>query len=80
LIAYAGRDNAQVRIRSLDVARRKLGAERIPAACWSNGGLCARSSLARLGHRILLVAPEKTDLLALESGDEGATWTAPSIL
>jgi hypothetical protein len=80
LIAYAGRDAAQVRVRAFDGAREALGPEHIPAACWSKRGMCGKPTLARLGRRILLVAPEKTDLLALESTDEGATWTAPPVL
>ncbi|HTU59396.1 MAG TPA: hypothetical protein VMF89_13195, partial [Polyangiales bacterium] len=80
LIAYAGRDRPQVRVRSLDLAQLKLSAERVPAACWSKSGLCARPSLARLGERVVLAAPEGTDLLLLESADEGQSWSTPPVL
>jgi hypothetical protein len=36
--------------------------------------MCGVPVLARLGSRIVLGAREGTDLLALESPDEGATW------
>jgi hypothetical protein len=80
LIAYAGAQAAQVRVRTFDSARVALGPERIPSACWSKRGLCAKPSLARVGARIVLVAPEKTDLLALESADDGETWSTPPTL
>jgi hypothetical protein len=76
LLAYAGEDAAQVRVRSLDMLHARLSSERVPAACWGRGGLCSRPVLARLGQRIVLLAPDKTDLLALESADEGQTWRA----
>jgi hypothetical protein len=80
LIAYAGAQAAQVRVRSFDSTQVALGPERIPGACWSKRGMCSKPALARLGGRILLVAPEKTDLLALESADEGETWSTPPVL
>jgi hypothetical protein len=80
LFAYAGKERAQVRVRSLDLATLKLGPERIPAACWSKSGLCTSPRLARVGARVVLTAPDKTDLLVLESADEGASWSAPSVL
>jgi hypothetical protein len=80
LIAYAGAQAAQVRVRAFDGTRVAFGPERIPGACWSKRGMCAKPALARLGGRILLVAPEKTDLLALESADEGETWSTPPVL
>jgi hypothetical protein len=80
LLAYAGSEAAQVRVRTLESQRAHLGPEQVPAACWSRAGLCMRPTLARLGRRILLVAPDKTDLLALESADEGQSWRAPPLL
>jgi hypothetical protein len=80
LVAYAGDQSAQVRVKSIELAPARVSAERVPAACWSKSGLCQRPTLARLGRRILLVAPDGTDLRALESADEGATWTTPSVL
>jgi hypothetical protein len=81
LVAYAGEATPQVRIRQIDTGSAAIGAEVIPAACWSSGkGMCGRPVLARLGTRILLVAPEKTDLNALESADEGQSWRPPPTL
>ncbi|HEX6240368.1 MAG TPA: hypothetical protein VFZ61_05725, partial [Polyangiales bacterium] len=80
LIAYAGIEQPQVRVRTLDLGALTLSPERVPAACWTRGGLCGRPTLARLGQRILLLTPDKTDLLALESADEGQTWSAPPVL
>jgi hypothetical protein len=80
LLAYAGSEAAQVRLRTLETATARLGPDQVPAACWARTGLCTRPTLARLGHRIVLVAPEKTDLLALESADEGQSWRAPPLL
>jgi hypothetical protein len=80
LFAYASQEQAQVRVRGLDFTSLKLSAERVPAGCWSKSGLCSRPVLARLGSRVVLAAPDKTDLLLLESADEGATWTAPPVL
>jgi hypothetical protein len=80
LIAYAGSVFPQVWLRSLDLATRELDPARIPAACWARGGLCGRPTLARLGQRVLLLTPDKTDLLALESADDGESWSAPPVL
>ena len=80
LVAYAGDEQAQVRTRTFDLDPGRLGPELVPAACWGKSGLCVRPTLARLGRRIVLVAPEKTDLLALESSDEGQHWRAPPVL
>jgi hypothetical protein len=80
LVAYAGATTAQVRVRSIDLMQSTLGPERVPAACWSKSGLCARPTLARVGSRIMLFAPEKTDLVALESADEGESFSTPPVL
>jgi hypothetical protein len=80
LLAYAGSETAQVRVRTLDLKATRLGLEQVPAACWGHSGLCKRPTLARVGRRIVLLAPEKTDLLALESADEGQSWRAPPVL
>lgn len=80
LIAYAGEERAQIRTRTFDLDSGRLGPELLPAACWGKSGFCSRPTLARLGRRIVLVAPEKTDLLALESSDEGQHWSAPPVL
>lgn len=76
LVAYAGSKNlAQVQLRELDLHGALRGEPRTVSACWAPlGGLCGAPLLDRVGARILLGAREGTDLLMLESPDEGATW------
>jgi hypothetical protein len=74
LLAFAGvAEGAQVRIATLDGQGNVRGAPVAPAACFSPaGGLCGAPLLARIGERIVLGAREGTDMLALESSDDGA--------
>lgn len=76
LVAYAGsRNTAQIRVQTLDARGQTRLAERIPAACWApTGGLCGTPLLERVGSRLLLGAREGTDMLVLESADDGASW------
>jgi hypothetical protein len=76
LVAYAGTgEHAQIRLQRLDASGRPAGPALSPGACWSDArGMCGQPLLARLGARIVLGAREGTDLLALESPDEGTTW------
>ena len=76
LVAYAGaRNMAQLRVQTLDARGQTRLAERIPAACWApSGGLCGTPLLERVGSRLLLGAREGTDMLMLESPDDGASW------
>ena len=76
LVGHAGNgERAQVRVQRLDATGKPLAAPLTPGACWSDGhGMCGVPVLARLGSRIVLGAREGSDLLALESPDEGATW------
>jgi hypothetical protein len=76
LVAYAGEGAPQIRVRAIELEGARLGPERVPAPCWTNRGMCTRPRLARLGRRIVLVAPERTDLRALESPDDGESWSA----
>nr|ANY58032.1 hypothetical protein [uncultured bacterium] len=81
LVAYAeSAERPQIYVRELDLTERSLGPARAPAACWEGGrGMCGQPVLERLGARILLAAREGTDLVLLESGDEGKRWAAPPI-
>jgi hypothetical protein len=74
LLAFAGiSEGAQVRIASLDGQGQLRVAPSVPAACYSPaGGLCGAPILARIGERVVLGAREGTDMLALESSDDGA--------
>jgi hypothetical protein len=76
LIAHAGSKNlAQIQLRELDRQGVLRGEPRTVSACWAPlGGLCGAPLLARLGSRVLLGAREGTNLLMLESPDEGASW------
>jgi hypothetical protein len=48
---------------------------RAPYACWDPpAGLCGRPTLAVLGSRVLLAAREGSDLLVLESSDQGKAF------
>lgn len=80
LVAYAGDDAPQIRVRSIDAEAARLGPELVPAGCWTTHGLCKRPTLARLGQRVVLLAPDKTDLLALESEDEGRSFRPVPVL
>lgn len=76
LVAYAGAKNlAQLRVQALAPDGASRGPERAPAACWAPaGGLCGTPLLQQVGSRVLLGAREGTDLLMLESADEGDSW------
>jgi hypothetical protein len=76
LVAYAGSKNlAQIQLRELDALVALRGEPRIAAACWAPlGGLCGTPLLDRVGSRVLLGAREGTDILMLESPDEGVSW------
>ncbi len=80
VVAYASETEPQVRVRSIDVRNANVSAEHVPAACWTKHGLCSRPTLARVGSRILLLAPDKTDLLALESTDQGRSFRPVPVL
>lgn len=80
LVAYASETAPQIRIRSIDVDTPITGVDYVPAACWTNHGVCTRPRLARVGGRVLLLAPDKTDLLVLESGDQGRSFRPLPVL
>ena len=76
LLAYAGSDEqAQIRLQRFDRAGKPLGKAQIPSPCWDpRGGMCDQPRLHKLGARIVLSARDGTDLLALESPDDGLSW------
>ncbi len=76
LVAFAGSDErAQIWVRRLDRAGKPLGPAQIPSPCWDpHGGMCDQPRLHKLGARVLLSARDQTDLIALESPDDGLTW------
>lgn len=76
LFAFAGdAESPQVRTREADFRGQIKGEPNVPSICWTpSAGLCGQPTLSRLGQRIVLAARDGTDLLALESRDEGKTW------
>lgn len=76
LLAYAGTDEqAQIRVQRFERNGRPLGKPQIPSPCWDpKGGMCDQPYLSKLGARIVLGARDQTDLLALESPDDGLSW------
>jgi hypothetical protein len=76
LVAHAGSKNlAQIQLRELDLDGSVRGDARTVSACWAPlGGLCGAPVLARVGARVLLGAREGTDLMMLESPDDGTRW------
>lgn len=76
LLAFAGAgDSAQVQLQRFTYSGEPQGKPQQPSSCWApRGGLCEQPYLHKLGARILLSAREHTDLLALESDDDGLTW------
>jgi len=76
LAAFAGSDErAQIRVQRLDHTGKSLGPSEIPSPCWDpRGGMCDQPQLHKLGARVLLSARDQTDLIALESPDDGLTW------
>jgi hypothetical protein len=76
LVSYAGAKNlAQLRVQTLAPDGASRGPERAPAPCWAPaGGLCGTPLLEQVGSRVLLGAREGTDLMVLESADQGASW------
>lgn len=76
LVAYAGAKNlAQLRLQTLAPDGTSRGPERAPAPCWApSGGLCGTPLLEQVGARVLLGVREGTDLMVLESADQGASW------
>lgn len=76
IVAYAGtEDKAQVRVVRFAADGKRIGRESIPSPCFSpSGGFCEQPMLQRIGQRVVLMARNRFDLLALESGDGGEHW------
>lgn len=76
VVAYAGADDAaQIRIQRFDLQGRMHEKARVPSACWApKGGMCGPPLLTRIGMRMVLTAREGTDMLMLESPDDGLHW------
>lgn len=74
VLAYAG-TGASSDIRSRRVHRGGPEPETRTAPCWDpHGGFCGQPTLVADTERILLIAREGIDLLAIESPDAGKSW------
>lgn len=76
LIAYHhGLREPAVKVLRLDAQGAPAGAATIPAACWEPlGGMCGTATLVSDAQRVLLLARDGPDLLALESTDQGQSF------
>jgi hypothetical protein len=80
IVAYSGGTaSPTIRIARLDARGLPLMAAATPGACWEPyGGMCGTPLLVRDTQRIVLIARDGADLLALESTDRGQTFAALS--
>ena len=79
LVAYAQRTRPQVVVGRLASGATQLDAVQTPAACWDpDGGMCGQPTLVVDSSRIVLCARDGTDLLAIETEDNGVHWKAMS--
>jgi hypothetical protein len=82
IIAYhAGPYELTVKVLRLDAQGAPAGAPLIPAACWEPPrGMCGTPTLTGDARRILLLARDGPDLLALETVDQGRSFSSLSEL
>jgi hypothetical protein len=75
LVAYARATHPEIAVLRLDASGRPLSSPIVPAACWDpTSGMCGQPTLVNDSGRLLLVARDAADLLAIESNDGGAHW------
>jgi hypothetical protein len=75
LIAYSRATHPEIAVLRLDADGRPLSSPTVPAACWDpTSGMCGQPTLVDDSKRLLLVARDAADLLAIESNDGGASW------
>jgi hypothetical protein len=69
----------EVRIQQLNARGEPNGASYVPAACFEPmSGMCGTPQLVADPHRLVLTARDRSDLLALESTDGGASFVTLS--
>jgi hypothetical protein len=80
IVAYAAPlIGSVVHVVRLDRAGKPNAQPIMPAACWEPlGGMCGVPTLVRDEQRLVLTARDGADLLALESTDQGRTFTTLS--
>jgi hypothetical protein len=79
LIAYSRATHPEIAVLRLDADGRPLSRPIVPAACWDpTSGMCGQPTLVADSKRLLLVARDAADLLAIESNDGGASWLSMS--
>lgn len=76
LVAWSGdHERPLIRIARFDHRGQAVGEPLIPAACWEpDGGFCHQPYLAAGPGRIVLAARDSTDVLVIETTDDGAQW------
>jgi hypothetical protein len=75
LVAYSRATQPEIAVLRLDANQRPLSPPVVPAACWDpTSGMCGQPTLVNDSGRLLLVARDAADLLAIESNDGGAHW------
>jgi hypothetical protein len=75
LVAYTRKREPQLAVIRLSTNLQRSGSPQVPAACWDPaGGMCGQPTLVADSGRLLLCARDGTDLLAIESDDEGKSW------
>jgi len=75
LVAYSRATHPEITVLRLDADGRPLSPPVVPAACWDpTSGMCGQPTLVNDSGRLLLVARDAADLLAIESNDGGAHW------
>ncbi|HMI92292.1 MAG TPA: hypothetical protein VK509_13040 [Polyangiales bacterium] len=75
LVAYSRVSHPEIAVLRLDAAGRPQSPPIVPAACWDpTSGMCGQPTLVDDSGRLLLVARDAADLLAIESNDGGARW------
>jgi hypothetical protein len=80
LLAYqAGPSAPTIKLLRLDEHGAALAPPAIVASCWEPlGGMCGIPTLVSANERIVLLARDGPDLLALETGNEGHSFTSLS--
>lgn len=76
LVAF-GNPADEIRVLRLDSRGNPLGKAYTPAACFEpRSGMCGTPGLILAGKRVILTARDHSDLLVLESTDDGASFTS----
>lgn len=76
---HSGASAPVIRVLRLDEHGAPLAAPSVVASCWDPlGGMCGVPSLIGDKERVVLLARDGPDLLALETGNEGYSFSSLS--